>query len=450
MPPSIPVLLCIDIEPQQRAVDRHARRDWIGFPETWEFMESIRPRLAQATHRAAHFNWFLRMDPQISEAYGSADWAVTRYPAIFDGISRAQDELGLHPHAWRFDQEKREWFVDFGDQDWIEKCVTQSFDKFLSTFSRPCRSFRFGDRWLNEGTIDLIERLGARFDLTIEPGRKSEVLPERFTGSHPDYSSAPRLPYNPSTRDFLQRGEPGSTRELCMIPVSTVDPQQAFRALQGDSTVVPSETGRTRRRRYEGYLDSIDERMLTGWVYDSRAPEEAVFFDILDNERLVGRYIADTFRYDLLAEGKGSGKHAFFIPLPTEWRDGEVRRISIKVAESDFELVNSPCEVRFERQTRVDHWTMNLAENSGLFAMGLDALLVDEKVSCLNLVLRTDGIATPSGRAHLTRNFEGLISHPFAERFRFATPNEAIPLRNSGTAGKNEQTEVVPSSLPGR
>lgn len=421
-----PVLICIDIEPQQRAVDLRVRQDWFGFPETWEFMDHLRARLARATQAPVRFNWFLRMDPQVSEAYGSADWAVTRYRNIFDKILLAQDELGLHPHAWRLDHKTREWYVDFADQRWVEECVTQSFEQFTSTFSKPCRSFRFGDRWLNNRTIDLIERLGARFDLTIEPGRKSEKLRERFTGSLPDYTSAPRTPYQPSNGNYLQPGKEGSTRNLCMIPVSTVDPQRAFRGLAEPSHSATSEADRGRSRRYEGYLDLIDHRMLFGWAYDSSHPDEAVSVDVYDNHRLVGRCAAEMFRHDLLLEGKGSGAHAFFIPLPTEWRDGRLHQVSIRAAASDFELFNSPQELRLEEQTAVDHWTMNLSENSALFAKGLDALLVDERVPHLNLVVRTDAIARPSGRAYLNQNFEWLISHPLAGSLSFTTPGEAI------------------------
>jgi hypothetical protein len=387
------------------------------------------------------------MDPQISETYGSADWAVSRYPDVFDQILLAHDELGLHPHVWRLDRESREWYVDFAEQSWVEECVTQCFDQFTKVFSRTCRSFRFGDRWLNERTVGLIERLGAQFDLTIEPGRKRERLRERFTGSLPDYSSAHRSPYQPSTANYLEPGNGVSSRSLWEIPVSTVDPQRAFRGLQAPAKTPVSKSFRRRSRRYEGYLDLADQRMLTGWVYDSSHPDETVSVDVFDNGRLAGRHAAKIFRHDLLLEGKGSGTHGFFLPVPGEWRDGRLHRIRIKVADSNFELFNSPLDVRLEHEADGDHWTMNLAENSGLFAQGLDALLFDEQVSHLNLVLRTDAIATPSGRAYLNQNFETLISHPYAGDFSFTTPAEAIRgldgLLKKGRRETTEQTEAT-------
>jgi hypothetical protein len=366
------------------------------------------------------------MDPQISEAYGSADWAVTRYRKIFDRILFAEDEIGLHPHAWRLDQEKQEWYVDFADQRWVEECVAQSFEQFKSTFAKPCRSIRFGDRWLNNPTIDLVERLGARFDLTIEPGRKREMLREPFTGSLPDYTTAPRLPYQPSSANYMQPGTDGSKRNLCMIPVSTVEPQRAFQCLEAASRDATFEEDRGRSRRYEGYFDFVDQRLLSGWVYDSTHPEETVSVEVFDNGRFIGKCAADMFRHDLLVEGKGSGEHAFFIPLLDGWADGKVHQITIRPAASEFELLLSPRQLRFDEQAAVDHWTMNLAENSGLFAKGLDALLADEQAPYLNIVVRTDAITSLTSRAYLERNFEALVAHPLADRFAFVTPPQAV------------------------
>src|SRR5215813_11933640 len=214
-----PIIICIDVEPDERAVDPRKREDWSGFHETWKYFARLWPSLELATQAPARFGWFLRMDPQVSHTYGSGGWAVTRYRELFAEALLAQDEIGLHPHAWRWDDSEQKWISDFANQEWVERCVRQSFDEFENCFKSTCRSIRFGDRWINNQTVKLIERLGARFDLTIEPGRKPEKPPELFTGALPDYTPAPRRHYRPSKSDFLQPGSFLSRRNLWMLPV---------------------------------------------------------------------------------------------------------------------------------------------------------------------------------------------------------------------------------------
>jgi len=219
----IPIIMCIDVEPDDREIDVFEPRDWKGFEQAYCFFSELRPRLERATAAAVRFSWFLRMDPQIEYVYGSPSWVVARYPGIFKEIESTGDELGLHTHAWRWDGLLRRWVADHGNQEWINHCVRTSFKAFQKALGRPCQSFRFGDHWMNSKTMGLIEELGARFDLTMEPGRKATPAlnsRELSTGSLPDYKSVPRRPYQPSRANFK---EPGSRhkRQLQVIPLST-------------------------------------------------------------------------------------------------------------------------------------------------------------------------------------------------------------------------------------
>lgn len=69
----------------------------------------------------------------------------------------------------------------------------------------------------------LIERLGARYDLTVEPGALAvhSLHPGLdATGHTADMRSAPREPYRPSPDDPMRAGD-GS---LWMIPLTSMDP----------------------------------------------------------------------------------------------------------------------------------------------------------------------------------------------------------------------------------
>jgi hypothetical protein len=213
--------MCIDVEPEAREIDSAVAGDWAGVEETVLFFNELRLCLEQATGSTARFCWFFRMDPQIEHAYGDACWAADRYRAAINTFESAGDELGLHTHPWRWDAPLRKWIIDQADQSWVSRCVRSSFEAYRRAFGRDCRTFRFGDRWMNNETMELLESLGVKFDLTIEPGRnRSPVLQELHTGSLPDYTAAPTWPYRPARQDFRKQGGKAA-RDLWVIPIST-------------------------------------------------------------------------------------------------------------------------------------------------------------------------------------------------------------------------------------
>ncbi|MFY9574160.1 MAG: hypothetical protein WAV20_22395, partial [Blastocatellia bacterium] len=309
------VLICIDVEPNERAINPHDKQDWTGFEKSFEVFMQVRPLLVAATRLPVHFCWFFRMDPQIAETYGSAGWAVTRYRKLLDELESAGDEIGLHAHAWRWDDQNGGWIQDFGNQVWVDHCVRSSFEAFQETFKRPCRSFRFGDQWMNDETLATIESLGARFDLTPEPARKKPKLDEPFTGSLPDYSRILRKPYRPSRRDFRKRNM-RLGRRLWVIPITTanmgcsttfVDSRAAWAAMLTIESANPA---------YEGYHDLSDCYGTEGWVWDKNQPDTPLNVEIYDGESFVAMVAANAFRPDLLRAGKGNGKHAFRYAVP--------------------------------------------------------------------------------------------------------------------------------------
>lgn len=230
----IPIICCIDIEPDARMIDPQVPVDWAGFEKCYEFFSRVRRRLVVATAFPVHFSWFLRMDPQVTHTYGSPDWAVTRYRSLLEEFKARGDELGLHAHAWRWNEETEAWIEDFGDQKWVDHCVRSSFETFQTSLNQSCRSFRFGDHWMNNETIKLLETLGARFDLTTEPG----ALPcmpfgEPSTGSFPDYTRIPQVPYRPSEHDFTKQSW-WRKRSLWIIPVSASSTETAVPARAPD------------------------------------------------------------------------------------------------------------------------------------------------------------------------------------------------------------------------
>src|SRR6266516_875118 len=230
----IPFIVCIDVEPDERQADIVIPEDWKGFEAAFNSFNKLRPHLEKATGAPVSFSWFFRMDPQIERTYGQPAWVVGRYGDAIKRLEQSGDELGLHTHAFRWDEGLCRWVIDHADQKWIDHCLQVSFEAYQRAFGRPCLSFRFGDHWMNNETMNSLESIGVKFDLTIEPGRRARPTlstAELHTGSLPDYTTTPRWPYRPSPDDFRKQ-EDEHTRPLWIIPLSTGKEPGSFQAVK--------------------------------------------------------------------------------------------------------------------------------------------------------------------------------------------------------------------------
>jgi hypothetical protein len=219
-----PFVLTIDVEPGHRHVDLAHSAEWEGFVYCHRWLEETRQRLEQRTGWPVTLNWFLRMDPQIERAYGKADWVAHRYGDLLHALADRGDLMGLHVHAYRWDDQTAEWVTDHGDPRWVEQCVAVAVRAFIATWGKPPQAFRFGDRWLSDRVIPQLIRLGVRQDLTVEPGTRAipAMRPsEQTTGCLPDYRNALRHPYRPRLADYRVEGRWPFRRRLWMLPVST-------------------------------------------------------------------------------------------------------------------------------------------------------------------------------------------------------------------------------------
>jgi hypothetical protein len=218
----IPVVVCIDVEPDERAPAGDRRRPWVGYQQLQRRLANLRP-LLPGLGAPAHFSWFLRMDPQIDAIYGTPAWGAVMYRAQIDEALAEGDALGLHVHPFRRREGLSGWVAECGDQAWVDQCLDVSLAAFEKAWGRACASFRFGDGWMNDATMARLEASGVRHDLTLEPGKYEPcgIRPwEPMTGSGPDLRSLPREPYRPSAVDF-RRPDPARTEGLWIIPVTT-------------------------------------------------------------------------------------------------------------------------------------------------------------------------------------------------------------------------------------
>jgi len=418
-----------------RAIDPNVPKDWLGFEKTFEFFQELRPRLEDATGSRVNFSWFLRMDPMIARTYGSPAWAITRYRNLFEKLEPAGDEFGLHTHAWRWDDASCQWIADMGDQNWVEHCVRMGFEAFEESLNRPCFSFRFGEHWMNNATLDLVEKLGARIDLTAEPGVKTVSFPERFTGSGPDFSLIPRQPYRASMSSFIRRGR-WRQRRLWMVPMSTGKLEWILSSLNQDSDgrnslprypkIRSSGSDSGSKSTYDGFLDRADCHVISGWAYDTNRPDDPVDIEIYKDGVLLGTLRADKPRLDLLAAGKGNGRHGFSLATLSWLGEAKSCSICVKVAGSDFELSQSPKIVDFYSPDSVEDYLLLLNADPWLMSRSIGALLDKLEKPYLALPLRSNVILHPDQLSNMKGNLDYILSHSLVTQFVFETPTRFV------------------------
>jgi hypothetical protein len=219
----IPLVFCIDVEPDEVTPNPNRPDPWDGYELTQLLAVEWRRRFEQETGSPVHFSWFVRADPQVAQVYGSARWPFERYERSLADARAAGDELGLHVHPGRWFEPQNRWVEDFGDPAWVEECLSIGCAAFQAGLGEPCRSLRFGNHYMDQRTSDWLERLGVTFDLTLEPFAKerTSLNPlQAMTGVLPDCSRVPRTVYRRSERSFQTRDDERASG-LWTLPVST-------------------------------------------------------------------------------------------------------------------------------------------------------------------------------------------------------------------------------------
>jgi hypothetical protein len=219
----VAVVLCFDVEPDGRALDRGDPGPWPSFEEIFRRAAPLRERLAALSGEPVAFSWFVRMDPQVAEVWGSPSWGAQHYRAELAALEREGDDVGLHTHVWRWDPDAESWLIDFSEE-WGEHCLGVGLDAFEAAMGRPSAVHRTGDRGLNGAMLELLANRGVEVDLTIEPDLDQNAIlleGERSTGPLPSYQGLPRAPYR-STRSAFPRPDPESRAGPLLVPLTGV------------------------------------------------------------------------------------------------------------------------------------------------------------------------------------------------------------------------------------
>jgi O-antigen biosynthesis protein len=91
-----------------------------------------------------------------------------------------------------------------------------------------------------------------------------------------------------------------------------------------------------------GNVDRICLEEISGWVWDPVHPNDAVDIEILDGDTVVLKMPADQLREDLIARGKGNGRHGFTVPNVGGIFPLSRHRVRVRRASDGWDLPASP------------------------------------------------------------------------------------------------------------
>ena len=422
----IPILICIDVEPDERAFEPHHSAAWTGFPASYELFSRFRESLQAITDAPVGFSWFLKMDPQIATTHGSAAWVVERYRDLIQKLESAGDHFGLHVHPWRWDELAHSWIEDFANQSWVHECLQVGVSAFQTALDRPCRSFRFGDRWMNDAAMAFLERLGIGFDLSLEPGKKGNDIPESFRGDFPDATAVPLKPYHPSRADFTKVGTDDGYNLWC-IPISSGSiyspgvvsdrhlASTTFAISRRQKTITGALTASPNPIAVAG-LAEPGVTTLTWWTDGTEnvevrvnAPDGPLFAEGGSaGSSSTGKWVTNGTVFYLQDVSGG-------LPL-TRANTLATARVHVTIDEAC-----APAERQGEA-----YMTLNLAFNSLVFARIMDHLIDTLEEPYLAIVMRADTAVRLDQRYNLDQTLDYLAQHPWAKQFAFETPPEMI------------------------
>ena len=163
-------VLCVDVEPDLRQSEYPGPAKWDGADLALRDHAWLRTAMSAPGDERPAINWFVRIDPQVELSNGSPTWAAERYADSFAGLALRGDEVGLHPHNWRWCADENRWVSD-GSDAWVETIVQTAIEGFEKAIGHRCRSYRHGDRFVSDVIVrTLLADPDVLVDLTLEPG----------------------------------------------------------------------------------------------------------------------------------------------------------------------------------------------------------------------------------------------------------------------------------------
>ena len=156
-------------------------------------------------------SWFVRVDNQIKDEFGSYDWILNNYSKFWENERLKKNEIHWHSHIYEKIDDK---WVFPNDKSFYLSEIEKIFNFLKKKHFEP-KCIRMGEAYMNNDIMKLLRNLGLKADSSCIPGRKRKDKEKFF-----DWSRAKNLPYFPSDYDYQE--EEKVKKNFLEIPMNTI------------------------------------------------------------------------------------------------------------------------------------------------------------------------------------------------------------------------------------
>jgi hypothetical protein len=283
-----------------------------GLPRCADILEGI----AQTHGMRPKVTWCVRSDLQVGELHGDPAWSYIEFESLWRSLEDAGDEIGWHPHLWRWSDTAQCWHQEIEDEAWIEDCLVTGHRALCDRTRARVVSARGGWEFHNNTTMRTLAALGVAADFSASPGRQTAPDSESEGSSfdrYMDWTITPDEPYQPSCADYRRPARDGEgSLEIWEIPRSVYVPRTLRFAAQ--TWARASRLCRGRFREAVGRQVGRNVLHAPGIAMAPRFFGGLTRRKIEEAKRVGHALLVTSFHADELLERTGSGKARFYAP----------------------------------------------------------------------------------------------------------------------------------------
>lgn len=206
----MPIVIGCDTDPDRESLLGPLPADrlhWRGMLDGIPALKASVAALRDAEGAPPRFTWLLRADDQVRTLHGSYAWTLEANRAFCDALAASGDELGWHPHFWRYDAAARRWHQDVEDAAWQLAMLRDAHAALRGAGLSPS-SVRMGWTYHTAATMRTLGELDVRVDFSALPGlRTIHGTPSRRSENLYDWFNAPAVTYRPARTDHQRAGQ---------------------------------------------------------------------------------------------------------------------------------------------------------------------------------------------------------------------------------------------------
>jgi hypothetical protein len=220
------VIIGCDTDPDRPGFVEKATEEgksWRGVTEGISLLKEITHDIKDGDGVVPRITWLIRADEQIKLLYGDYAWALRNFENLLKDLQSDGDELGWHPHFYKFDPALKRWYQEVFEIDWQIQILDEAFRAYTALFPGFPLSVRMGWDYHNNSTLQKLADLGVKVDFSALPGLRT-AAPSRDARPFNvyDWHLSPKEPYYPSLENYQRKARADDNRlPILEVPIFT-------------------------------------------------------------------------------------------------------------------------------------------------------------------------------------------------------------------------------------